>query len=64
MSTIVANPLATDLAYKVADMSLAGFGRKEITIAESEMPGLMSIRRKHAASQPQEPREPREQAAA
>ena len=51
MSTTVA-PIATDLAYKVADMSLADFGRKEITIAESEMPGLMSIRRKYAASQP------------
>ncbi len=51
MSTTVA-PIVTDLAYKVADMSLADFGRKEITIAESEMPGLMSIRRKYAASQP------------
>ena len=35
--------------YKVADMSLADWGRKEISIAEHEMPGLMSIRRKHAA---------------
>src|ERR1700678_4410167 len=39
-------------AYKVADISLADFGRKEITIAEHEMPGLMSIRRKYAASKP------------
>ena len=38
--------------YKVADMKLADWGRKEITIAEQEMPGLMSIRRKHAATQP------------
>jgi adenosylhomocysteinase len=38
--------------YKVADMSLADWGRKEITIAESEMPGLMSIRRKYAAEKP------------
>lgn len=38
--------------YKVADMSLASWGRKEIEIAEKEMPGLMAIRRKHAASQP------------
>ncbi len=37
------------LPYKVADISLAEFGRKEIEIAEKEMPGLMSIRRKHAA---------------
>jgi adenosylhomocysteinase len=36
----------------VADMSLAGWGRKELAIAETEMPGLMAIRRKYAASQP------------
>ena len=40
------------LAYKVADISLADFGRKEIEIAEKEMPGLMSVRRKYAASKP------------
>ena len=38
--------------YKVADMSLADWGRKEISIAEHEMPGLMSIRNKHAAKKP------------
>ncbi|WP_329281460.1 adenosylhomocysteinase [Streptomyces sp. NBC_00691] len=38
--------------YKVADISLAAFGRKEITLAEHEMPGLMSIRREHAATRP------------
>ncbi|MFF1512240.1 adenosylhomocysteinase [Streptomyces sp. NPDC058326] len=38
--------------YKVADISLAGFGRKEITLAEHEMPGLMSIRREYAETQP------------
>ena len=38
--------------YKVADLSLADWGRKEIDIAEHEMPGLMSIRRKHAAAHP------------
>ncbi len=38
--------------YKVADISLAGFGRKEIEIAEKEMPGLMSIRKKFAVSKP------------
>src|SRR6266542_1210470 len=38
--------------YKVADLSLADWGRKEITIAESEMPGLMSIRGKYAAEKP------------
>ncbi|KAK7752801.1 S-adenosyl-L-homocysteine hydrolase [Diatrype stigma] len=38
--------------FKVADLSLAAFGRKEITLAENEMPGLMAIRQKYAADQP------------
>ena len=38
--------------YKVADISLADFGRKEIDIAEREMPGLISIRNKYAAGKP------------
>jgi adenosylhomocysteinase len=38
--------------YKVADISLATWGRQEISIAESEMPALMTIRRKYAASKP------------
>src|SRR3954463_1888739 len=38
--------------YKVADISLAEFGCKEISIAEKEMPGLMAIREKHAKSKP------------
>jgi len=38
--------------YKVADLSLADWGRKEIDIAEHEMPGLMSIRNKYAAAKP------------
>jgi adenosylhomocysteinase len=38
--------------YKVADLSLADWGRKEITIAEQEMPGLMSIREKYAKEKP------------
>jgi adenosylhomocysteinase len=38
--------------YKVADISLADFGRKEISIAEKEMPGLMSIREKYSKSKP------------
>jgi adenosylhomocysteinase len=42
----------TDAAFKVADLSLAEFGRKEITLAEHEMPGLMAIRREYAAAQP------------
>jgi len=40
------------LKYKVADISLADFGRKEIEIAESEMPGLMSIREKFGPEKP------------
>src|ERR1035441_6257904 len=38
--------------FKVADLALADWGRKEIAIAEYEMPGLMSIRNKHAAAKP------------
>jgi adenosylhomocysteinase len=38
--------------YKVADMSLAAWGRKEIEIAEGEMPALMALRRKYKAAQP------------
>jgi len=38
--------------YKVADMSLAAWGRKELTIAEIEMPGLMAIRKEFSATQP------------
>ena len=38
--------------YKVTDITLADWGRKEITIAEKEMPGLMSIREKYAPSKP------------
>ena len=40
--------------YKVADIALADWGRKEIDIAEHEMPGLMSIRRKYAPQAPLE----------
>src|SRR5207244_6469863 len=48
------NPTATvpKSDFKVADLSLAGFGRKEITLAEHEMPGLMAIRREYAGAQP------------
>ena len=48
----VAQTSSATAPYKVADISLADWGRKEIDIAEHEMPGLMSIRRKYAASQP------------
>ncbi|MGA9991430.1 MAG: adenosylhomocysteinase, partial [Thiobacillaceae bacterium] len=45
----VLNPVADCI---VADLTLAGWGRKEIAIAETEMPGLMAIREEFAASQP------------
>ena len=38
--------------YHVADITLADFGRKEIDIAETEMPGLMALRQEFGASQP------------
>ena len=38
--------------YKVADLNLAAWGRKEILIAETEMPGLMAIREEFAPTQP------------
>jgi adenosylhomocysteinase len=42
----------TKLPYKVADLSLADWGRKEIMLAENEMPGLMALRHKYASSKP------------
>jgi adenosylhomocysteinase len=45
-------PTATESDFKVADLALAEFGRKEIALAEHEMPGLMSIRREYADAQP------------
>ena len=42
----------THLPYKVADLSLAEWGRKEITLAENEMPGLMALREKYGESKP------------
>src|ERR1700678_2131670 len=50
MSTATINNIATE--YKVADMSLADWGRKEISIAEGERPALMSIRKKYATTKP------------
>ena len=43
---------STTQDYKVADIELAAFGRREVTLAESEMPALKSLRRKYAASKP------------
>src|SRR5271170_7872676 len=52
MATATIDRAAAAPEYKVADISLADFGRKEIDIAEQEMPGLMSIRNKYAAGKP------------
>jgi len=43
---------AEPIPFKVADLSLAEFGRKEITLAEHEMPGLMAVRAEYARTQP------------
>ena len=54
MSTAAATPI-NDVAkndYKVADISLADFGRREITLAEAEMPALMTLRKKYAEERP------------
>src|SRR5437899_12641237 len=51
MSTTITES-KTKQDYKVADISLADFGRKEISIAEKEMPGLMAIREKYAPEKP------------
>src|SRR5579862_2133162 len=50
MSTATLPKVTTD--YKVADMKLAEWGRKEIEVAEQEMPGLMAIRAKYAKTRP------------
>ena len=50
MSAVLESKDFTD--YRVADLALAGWGRKEMAIAESEMPALMGIRREYAGKQP------------
>ena len=51
-NNILKKDLSTDLLYKVADISLADYGRKEIEIAEHEMPGLMALREKYSGQLP------------
>ncbi|PND38332.1 adenosylhomocysteinase [Paucibacter aquatile] len=51
MTAQTTTSLAAD-QYHIADLSLAAWGRKELTIAESEMPALMAIRKEYAATQP------------
>ncbi|MCZ2129011.1 MAG: adenosylhomocysteinase, partial [Bacteroidia bacterium] len=52
MSTNTRSKIDLSLPYKVADISLAEWGRKEIKLAEAEMPGLMAIRKEYMESQP------------
>src|SRR5215204_5606140 len=52
MSTITGNTIDFNLGYKVKDMTLAAWGRKEIKLAEAEMPGLMAIRKEYGAKKP------------
>jgi adenosylhomocysteinase len=52
MSTITRSNINFSLPYKVKDMSLAEWGRKEIRLAEAEMPGLMALRTEYGSTQP------------
>src|SRR5215212_8239945 len=52
MTASTGTPVLTEGDFKVADLSLAGFGRKEIQLAEHEMPGLMALRTEYGDEQP------------
>src|SRR5919206_2252733 len=52
MTTLTGTRVLTDGDFEVADLSLAGFGRKEIQLAEHEMPGLMALRAEYGDEQP------------
>ena len=52
MSLSGVQPLDLKLKNKVKDMSLAGWGRREMQLAEKEMPGLMATRKKYGSSKP------------
>ena len=52
MSTLTRSKIDMKLPYKVKDISLAAWGRKEIRLAEAEMPGLMALRAEYGASKP------------
>jgi adenosylhomocysteinase len=52
LSTVTPTPAASTPAYRVADIGLADFGRRELNIAEVEMPGLMSLRAEYGESKP------------
>src|SRR5438270_11779572 len=52
MSTVTQSKIDFSLKNKVKDLSLAEWGRKEIRLAEQEMPGLMALRAEHGSAQP------------
>src|SRR6185312_3756028 len=52
MTAVLHKPSSTFSDYHVADIALAPWGRREIAIAETEMPGLMAIREEYASRQP------------
>src|SRR6476660_1680891 len=52
MSTIARSKIDFKLPYKVKDITLAEWGRKEIRLAEAEMPGLMSLRQEYGKQKP------------
>jgi len=52
MASLTKNKIDFDLKYKVKDISLADWGRKEINLAEAEMPGLMSLRKEFGKEKP------------
>src|SRR5260221_3625426 len=52
MSTTTSSKIDFKLPYKVKDISLAEWGRKEIRLAEAEMPGLMALRKKYGTTKP------------
>ena len=52
MSAIAKNQIDFNLKYMVADIGLASWGRKEIKLAEAEMPGLMALREEYGQQKP------------
>ena len=52
MSDTIVNGGVETIPYKIKDISLADWGRKEIALAEKEMPGLMALREKYADEKP------------
>jgi adenosylhomocysteinase len=58
MTTTLNPAVKGGLEFKVADLELCEWGRKEIRLAEQEMPGLMAVRKEYAGRQPRQVRRP------